>query len=283
MANYFLVYHNSGDSVVIDDTYINLSLSRKIAVSSLDVVTISESEGYVIKGSLQVRKVPDLIGDETIVAVGGYTNWFGSKDCPHFILNCLKQEGQEYKVKRFVCAADVINGDSNRLSESIYSDSHTIQTGLASDSAPNGLYIYIFAKTPGYVSQENFGLQIFNANHETVFDSRYQYFNAVQVGFWGSGHFTTLNNISEYAIADICPWMTLTDKYEGAVGQTYTFCCTGGHVLIGRGWQGRSSYPSQYPLVGTGMRTILKQLGGSGFNTEIGADNNYIVIDVSGF
>lgn len=271
MYKYFEVNNSINNKLLIDDTYTNLCLSRKIAASSLPVVYVSESYGYVIRGGGYFREIT-LNGDESYIAVGGYTD----RRCPYFIWHCLKQSGSGYEIKHFLTAASVINGSNERMNVSILagSDRDNENTNLPSDYVPNDLYIYTFSKNNNS-NQENLGFQVFNENNEIIFDSTNKYLNVFRSNYDVSAY-KALPTDRALAVIDAEPYIYYETYFGG--------CYIAGHVVFESGWQDYRGNVYTDCHVGFAIRNTLYETG-SGGKVIIGDGNSphYVVIDVTGF
>lgn len=293
MEKYFKAYKSTFDSVVIDDSYKNLCLSRKILASSLPIVTLTEANGYMVKGNPQLREI-ELIGDECLVAVGGYTD----KNCFYFNWSCPQKVGSEIKIKHFLCSASTVNGISDRLPQ-YDTDRDTQPTNISSSYyVPYDLYIYTFSPINEIVSvsslpttgnsnkkyfvtsganagkvyvwvnsswveltnaavgnRDKCGLQIFNASGDVVFDSRNKYFRCLIGRYSGT---TGIDNDVTYAIANVDPYVQI---YNYEVGSESLFdrrarCYIGGAVMFDSNYisQRWPGEPWGNPHVGGGWR-----------------------------
>lgn len=282
MNNYFLVSNDVNGNVSIDDSYVNLCLSRKIAVSALPIVTVSDSSGYFVKGSNNLREIT-LTNDEIFAAVGGYTD----RRCPFFIWHCLKESGQEYEIKHFLCPAGRINGDLDMFIPALCSpsgDTDNEETGLSSDYAPYDLYIYTFSKNNNS-NQERLGFQIFNENGEIVFDSTNKYLNAIRSSFDISPYLDFPND-KALAVIDVEPFGYYDNVSGTATGYEGYFAA--GHVLFESGWQSRRSGTTPFPKchIGMGVRQLYNPPYRARERYQFNAGGSmphYIVVDVTGF
>lgn len=271
MNKYFEVINSVNNKISIDDTYKNLCLSRKILASSLPVVYVSESSGYVIRGGGYFREIT-LNNNEFFAAIGGYTD----RRCPYFIWHCLKQSGSGYEIKHFVSAASVINGQWDRVYADIIAgtDRDNESTGLPSEYVPNDLYIYTFSENNNS-NQENLGFQVFNENGDIIFDSTNKYLNAIRSSYDVRAYLGFPNDRA-LAVIDVEPYADFITRFGGYY--------IAGHVMFESGWQGHRGGVYETCHVGLGIRNTYSATSPNEY-AIIGNTNSphYIVIDVTGF
>ena len=319
MSNYFLVKNSSTDSVLIDDTYVNLCLSRKFKANTLPVVTLTESAGYLVKGNPQLRKI-DLYGGECVAAVGGYVN----RRCPYFVFNCLKKNGSVIEVEHFLCSADTTNHFRDKSFPLSYNYPDDEPTNIASSYyVPDDLYVYTFSKSNSeiiYVSTlpasgnsekrycvttgvntgktyiwsgsawiettnaataEKVGFQVFNENGQTVFDSRFKYLDALDVNQTTRVSEKYDTNIA-IAVADITPNIEYGTQMDLATGKTYKMFYAVGSVLFEGNYTSPSGSHYDKCHTGRGSRLFYRAEASQSFSRST-SHKTYMTIDVTGY
>lgn len=316
MDKYFAAYidYFGSDSIMIDDSYTNLCLSRKIPASTLPVVTLTESAGYMIQGNPQLREI-ELIGSECFVAVGGYTD----KNCFYFNWNCLQRTGSEMIAKNFLCSASTVNGYSAGV-PSQETDRDTQPTNIPSSYyVPNDLYVYTFSPINEFVSvsslpvtgnsnkkylvtsgtnagkvyvwvnsswveltnavvgnRDKCGLQIFNASGDVIFDSRNKYLKCLIAS---NGMSIGISNDVTYAVANVNPYLRIGNWNSSGTPSTWTAkSYIGGAVMFDSTYVSnrRPGVPWGKPHIGGGWRiTHDYGSGTSGYQMALGSPGNY--------
>ena len=273
MNKYFYVYNDFFSRSIIDDNYKNFTFSRKILAKDLPIVTVSEANGYIIKGSLQLRYV-DIQNDESFVAVG---RDFGER-MVHYIFKALKRDNGSLKMENFVCAAEYINSwyGPNSLPYNWINGNKTISTGIQYPyTVPDDLYVYIFAETPRAVS-ENFGFQMLKPSgnsSEVVFDSRHKYLDVICLNEpYDSNESYLIDNKkiaigTAYSSIDVIP-------HDGLANS--------GAVLFERGYTDPEGRVYSTMHLGAGARVLVT---GSAYHyaTDFGWGSPTYAIDVTGF
>ena len=163
-AHYFSV-KNPNNTIVIDDSYKNLYLSRKIAANTLPMEWISWNTGCYMRGSFLARRIDFLSDrDEIFAAVAAPAG----QECNFFIFNSIMGNVN----KAYLCAAQRVSPYGPTYWES----ASTTITGMNDTSyVPDGIDVFVFSKSKrGNQVYENAGLQVFDANGNCIYDSRYK-------------------------------------------------------------------------------------------------------------
>ena len=276
MNTYFDVKHEYLERSIINDTYNNYVLSRKEFVKNLPIVNVSESNGYVTKGSVLMRHV-ELEGDEFFVAVGRDYN----KRLIHYVFDCFKKSNGYMKVEYFICAAQYINAytNSDNHPDNWIDSERTETTGAASYDydVPDDLCVYIFAKTPK-ATTEKAGFQIFSASGNVIYDSRYKYMNV----------------INKNDIHDLYQDLELIRTKKIAIGtiqsglnrvktsDNYHYVNSGG-VIFEKGYTDPKGTTYNYIEIGAGARILDTNQSYWDHWHEWGWGSDIIVFDVTGF
>lgn len=272
MNTYFYAEHEYLERSIINDTYNNYVLSRKEFVKNLPIVNVSESNGYVTKGSVLMRHV-ELEGDESFVAVGRDYN----KRMIHYVFDCFKKSNGYMKVEYFICAAQYINAysDSRYHPGSWIRSERTETTGVASYDVPDDLCAYIFAKTPKPTT-EKAGFQIFSASGNIVYDSRYKYMNVINKNDVRFRQELELIRTKKIAIGTMQSGINW-DLHSGA----YYYTNNGG-VIFEKGYTDPKGKTYDDIEIGVGARILdINQSYISGHDLGFGSD--IIVFNVNGF
>lgn len=274
MNHYFYALNARLDRSVIDENYTNYVLSRKLYAKDLPIVTVSEADGYLIKGSLQLRHV-ELQGDENFVAVG---RDFGER-MVHYIFKALKHDNGYLKMEHFVCAAEYINVNNSPGYHpwNWINSQYTEQTGIQYPYVvPDDLCVYIFAKTPKVVT-EKYGFQVLNENSQVVFDSRQKYLDII---CFGNG-------------PDSQDELDLLNTHKIAVGSAYSsidevptsphYLVNTGGVIFEKGYTAPNGKIFPNVRVGAGARLLAPVVQGPPYFSDFGRGSPIYVIDVNGF
>lgn len=167
-AHYFLV-HNQNNKLVINDSYKNLYLSRKIAGNALPLEQMSWDTGCYMRGSYLARRIDYLSDrDEIFAAVAAPAG----QGCDFFVFSCI----QGTINKAYLCAAQRTNPNGTGAHAYEWNAANTTTTGMNDTSyIPNGIDVFVFSKSKrGNQVYENAGLQVFDANSNCIYDSRYK-------------------------------------------------------------------------------------------------------------
>lgn len=274
MNTYFYAEHEYLERSIINDTYNNYVLSRKVFVKNLPIVNVSESNGYVTKGSVLMRHV-ELEGDEFFVAVGRDYN----KRMIHYVFDCFKQSNGYMKAEYFICAAQYINAytDSRYHPGNWINSERTETTGLASYDVPDDLCVYIFAKTPKPTT-EKAGFQVFSASGNIVYDSRYKYMNVINKNdFRSLPQDLELIRTKKIAIGTIQSGLN-----KVRISGTYNYVNSGG-VIFENGYTDPKGKIYSDIEIGVGARILDTNQSYYSYGNEWGWGSDIIVFDVTGF
>ena len=141
MANAGFEVINNNDVLLINDSYMNLALSRKVQVSTLPYWFADVKDGYMVEGSkFSFRKVV-LGSKETLAFLGGIS---GSGSIDGFI------------TKDYYAAS---------IGQNAYYI--VLRKGVNASS----LYVYVFGEYNNFGDSMHYGLQIFDASKKLIFSS----------------------------------------------------------------------------------------------------------------
>lgn len=273
MNYYFYAKNNFIDRSVIDETYKNYVLSRKVLAKNLPIVTVSESAGYAIKGSAQMRKI-ELQGDEFFAAVGRDYN----KRLVHYVFDCFKSDNGSMKAEHFVCSAQYIRaGIEPFFHPDNWIDSpRTETTGIQPYDVPDDLCVYIFSKTTGF-SAEKAGFQILSATGNVIFDSRYKYLDVICNGYPIYSEEFNLINTKKVAIASSCSGLC----FGMGVASSGGYLMNDGAVLFEKNYTNPTG--TVYPTISIGAGARILDYNQNYHIQIFGRGTYYFVIDVNGF
>ena len=280
MNKYFYAQNSWVDRSIIDDNYKNYFLSRKLYAKDLPIVTVSEANGYVIKGSVQLRSI-ELQGDEFFVAVGRDFD----KDMYHYIFSCFKYDNGELKIKHFLCAAQYVNlYEDTRHGPAQWMDSDRTEQGIQyAYTVPDDLCVYIFSKTPKAVT-ERFGFQVLKPSgntSEVVFDSRYKYLDVICESHDARGS-NVLDLIGTKKIAVGIAGPVLWAGYNGNID--VNIVASQGLVIFGKGHTAPTGYVTPKQTFGAGSRIFQTWYNPqSMLKYGMGKEKFFYIIDVNGF
>ena len=141
-------------------------------------------------------------------------------------------------------------------------------------------------ETTNVVTAEKLGLQVFNANGEAVFDSRFKYLDVLDSN-WSVKAPDTFETDRAIAIADLSPNFGYGSSYDNNGARCFAYGC-GGHILFEAGYQSKRSGPPD-PFekchVGAAYRQLYTEAytpSDWGTGTGIQGDK-YMVLDVTGY
>ena len=187
----FEVYNDNG-KIVINESYKNLFLSRKIAGSTLPLEYMSWNTGCYIKGGFWARRIDfnQTEKDEIFAAVAVPAG----QEHKFFVFNNIMGNVN----KAYLCAAQRVY--PGRVSDGYYWDyTDTVETGMSDTrNVPDGVDVFVFAKSnKGLTTSDTAGLQIRDANNRCVYDSRYR---SARIVGGGTFPFTNISATRRIAI-----------------------------------------------------------------------------------
>lgn len=266
-TNYFSVY-NQNNQIVINDSYKNLFLSRKIAAETLPHEYISWSTGCYMRGSYLARRIDFLPERDEICAavaapVGTVCNFF-------IFSNIIGRTNRVY-----LCAAQRTNPQDSITSFAWRAAGTTI-TGMNDTSyVPHGVEVFVFSKSnKGQQTSEKAGLQVFDANGNCIYDSRYKSARILGgVGFYQ--HITTDRRIAVGGGSEV-----VCDNYiYGSPYNQYTTMIGG----YGIGF-GESSYYGRYCKPISCMAITHNVESSQNLSYRISSNGrSYVLFDVTNF
>ena len=276
MSRYFYVENERYfKRSIIDENYKNFVFSRKILAKDLPIVTVSEANGYVTKGSMQLRHVA-LQDDEGFVAVGRDFN----KRMVYYIFKCLKSENGSMKTEHFVCPAQFINvyWSPKATPGNWINSNKTEATGIQYPYVvPDDLCVYIFSKTPKAVT-EKYGFQVLNENEQVVFDSRHKYLDIICVGVQTYSDEQYLINNKKIAIGAAYSGINYAD-----VGYTAPSLLNSGGVIFEKGYTDPTGSTYSDMIIGAGARILDTNSTYRDTQKVFCWGSQFYVIDVTGF
>ena len=168
MANAGFEVINNNDVLLINDSYMNLALSRKVQVSTLPYWFADVKDGYMVEGSkFSFRKI--LLGEkETLAFLGGIS---GSGSIDGFI------------TKDYYAAS---------IGQNAYYI--VLRKGVNASS----LYVYVFGEYNNIGDSTHYGLQIFDEYQKLVFSSNKKPLKVLHHSIVNDGY--TVNSTKKVAI-----------------------------------------------------------------------------------
>lgn len=148
-------------NLIIDDTYMNVALDRKIRVESLPCEQSTEYIGDKDRAFWYVRWKKfslDYHADDLFMGINVHENLTSFK--------FINSHGKIFiNIHNGMCKVPYGGEEENVLQAPDISD----------------LYVYIFKKQP--VNHSDFGLQVFNKNGDLTYDSHLKYMKILKYGF----------------------------------------------------------------------------------------------------
>ncbi|MFR1863178.1 MAG: hypothetical protein ACLTJQ_07095 [Dialister invisus] len=166
------VYNDDNNKLIINQTYKNLMLKRKIKLTDLKIVEIDREDVLLL----------ELKENEILAAVGGMTK----------NNNMLIIQDYDYNAKQIQFRGIEYSGDED-------TDDEILEVEDFKSAYPE-VYVYVFGIDTNATAPHGIGLQIFNADGDCVFSSDKKY---MRVRHFGPTGYVLPDSESKYAICQI--------------------------------------------------------------------------------